>query len=272
MPQDSVRIIPVPDQKATAVLGNQLRGPFPRHAHRSLVLGMVDSGVRRIELPQDVFDVQAGELFVIPAQRGHRCSGGGDQPHSYRVLCLPPDIAPVLESLPSPQVDAPGSTLLFDRYFALLPPAPETLPEREQLVSELLLGIVARCPGGQPAPPSREPHPGVQRAMHAIAGTPWAELSLDALAAMACLSKFHFQRLFVAQTGLSPADYQLQCRISRALDLIASGMPLAEAGLACGFADQSHFTRAFRRAVGVPPGRFLHHNPPQNTSKDTPKG
>ncbi|MBU1002866.1 MAG: AraC family transcriptional regulator [Proteobacteria bacterium] len=272
MSQDSVRIIPVPDQEATAVRGSQLRGPFPRHAHRSLVLGMVDSGVRRIHMPQGISDVQPGELFIIPPQRGHRCSSQGNQPHCYRVLCLPPDIAPVLEHLPSPRVVAPDAPQLFERFFQLLPPTPTSLPEREQLVSELLLGIVARCPGSQPPQPCPQPHPGVQRAMHAIAQAPWTEHSLDELAAMACLSKFHFQRLFVDQAGLSPADYQLQCRISRALDMIASGMPLAEAGLACGFADQSHFTRAFRRAVGVPPGRFLRHNPPPSTSKDTSKG
>ncbi|BBD07253.1 helix-turn-helix domain-containing protein [Desulfovibrio ferrophilus] len=268
MPEDSIHITPVPDQKVTAVLGNHLRGHFPRHAHHSLVLGMVDSGVRRIEMGRSAFLVHPGELFVIPPQQGHRCTSENHQPHTYRVLCLPPDTVPVLKHLPTPLVESPEASELFQCYFKLIPPEPHSLPEREQIISELLLAVVTHCqPTPFPPEQQRPLHPGILAAMTAIAKTPSAEHSLDDLAQIACLSKFHLQRLFVTQTGMSPADYRLQCRISRALHLIVSGTPLTEAGLACGFADQSHFTRAFRHAVGVPPGRFLHHNPPEPSSK-----
>jgi AraC-like DNA-binding protein len=45
-------------------------------------------------------------------------------------------------------------------------------------------------------------------------------------------------------------------RLQRARRLLLQGVSLAEAAFACGFADQSHLTRQFRRAYGVTPGRW----------------
>lgn len=58
-------------------------------------------------------------------------------------------------------------------------------------------------------------------------------------------------------TGQSPHRFVIGRRIERAKELIAGrGVPLAQVAAAVGFADQSHFTRHFRRIVGVTPGRF----------------
>lgn len=264
MPQDSVEIIPVPDQDLTAVRGRGLTAAFARHAHQSLVLGLVDDGVRRIELASGSVSVSRGECFVLAPGQGHRCASGQGQPHSYRVLCLPAGAVPALERLAAPMVRTSEARPLFDRFFKMLPPHADTRAERLRLVTELLLHLVANADlvDSPPVPSRRPEHPGVAAAIRAVRDAPQHEHSLEQLADLACMSKFHFQRRFLEETGMSPADFRLQCRINRALALIAAGTPLAEAGLACGFADQSHFTRSFRRAVGVPPGRFLQHNPP----------
>ena len=55
-------------------------------------------------------------------------------------------------------------------------------------------------------------------------------------------------------TGLSPSDYLRTARLHRARALIDAGASPADAAAACGFADQAHFTRWFRRAFGYTPG------------------
>lgn len=84
-----------------------------------------------------------------------------------------------------------------------------------------------------------------------------SDIGVDDLAAVACLSPFHFIRLFKNRTGVPPGRYLSKRRLARAKDLLASGqMALAEIAYACCFSSQSSFTRAFRRATGESPGTF----------------
>ena len=82
-------------------------------------------------------------------------------------------------------------------------------------------------------------------------------ISLDDLAASVGLSAWHFSRRFKADFGLSPHAYLIRRRIDRARLLLGRrGQPLKAIAQDCGFADQSHFCRTFRRIVGVTPARF----------------
>jgi AraC family transcriptional regulator len=85
-----------------------------------------------------------------------------------------------------------------------------------------------------------------------------ADLSLDHLAAVAHVSPYHFARLFKNSTGLPPHQYVIACRIERAKELLRQRdrLPIAEVATEVGFAHQSHFTRHFKRLVGVTPRRF----------------
>jgi AraC-like DNA-binding protein len=83
-----------------------------------------------------------------------------------------------------------------------------------------------------------------------------APVSLAELAAHAGLSRFELARTFRAQVGLPPHAFQLDLRIARARALLAAGEPAAAVAATCGFYDQAHLTRVFKRAVGVTPARY----------------
>ncbi|WP_176084763.1 AraC family transcriptional regulator [Martelella sp. HB161492] len=74
--------------------------------------------------------------------------------------------------------------------------------------------------------------------------------------ARACnLSRGYFIHAFRETTGMTPYQWLLNARVSRACELLRSStLSLAEIALACGFSDQSHFTRVFTRATGATPG------------------
>ncbi len=57
-------------------------------------------------------------------------------------------------------------------------------------------------------------------------------------------------------TGLTPHAYIIQRRLELGKSLIRSGVGLADAGCEAGFADQSHFHRAFVRRFGMTPGAY----------------
>jgi AraC family transcriptional regulator len=74
------------------------------------------------------------------------------------------------------------------------------------------------------------------------------------LAAAACLSPSHFFRSFKAAAGMTPARYISQRRIEHACqEMSTTRQSLTQIALICGFCDQAHFTKVFRRWTGESP-------------------
>lgn len=73
----------------------------------------------------------------------------------------------------------------------------------------------------------------------------------------ACLSLFHFHRLFAAFHGTTPHQYLSRLRLERARALLsASGQTVAEVAVACGFTSTTSFTTLFKRTFGITPAAF----------------
>lgn len=82
-------------------------------------------------------------------------------------------------------------------------------------------------------------------------------IELKALARECGLSVSHFSRAFRHSTGAAPHRWLLEYRVDTAKPLLRDReLALSAVALACGFADQSHFTRTFTRVVGVSPGAW----------------
>ena len=71
------------------------------------------------------------------------------------------------------------------------------------------------------------------------------------------LARATFGRLFTSEVGLSPKRWAGIARFQRAVRCLAEGAgPLADVAAACGYADQAHLTRAFRRYGGITPATY----------------
>lgn len=83
------------------------------------------------------------------------------------------------------------------------------------------------------------------------------EITVADLAEAACFSLFHFVRAFHLATGKPPHAYISERRLDRAKHLLAySNEPLVDISLICRFSGQANFTKAFKRSVGMSPGRY----------------
>jgi AraC family transcriptional regulator len=82
-------------------------------------------------------------------------------------------------------------------------------------------------------------------------------ITLDDLAASVSLSRYHFARHFRRSTGASPHEFVLLQRVEQAKTMLTrTSAALPDIATGCGFADQSHMTRVFRKYVGTTPGRY----------------
>ena len=92
----------------------------------------------------------------------------------------------------------------------------------------------------------------VLRVLKYIHENPADDLSLDALADIALMSRFHWHRVFQAMTGATCAQAVRRIRLYRASSwLLGSDKTVAEIATAVGYPNIQSFTRAFNETFGV---------------------
>ena len=98
---------------------------------------------------------------------------------------------------------------------------------------------------------------GFTRVLEYIHANDSGNISLAAMAKIAEVTPHHFASLFTKATGLSPHQYVLRTRIERAkIHLRDEMLSVAQVSRLTGFRTQEHFTKVFRRIVGVTPSAF----------------
>ena len=97
----------------------------------------------------------------------------------------------------------------------------------------------------------------LSRAMDAIHAGFDGALNLGVLSAEACLSKYHFLRLFRLAYGLSPWQYIQQLRVEKARSLLSkTPIPVSDLAASLGFNNSQSFSRLFYQRVGVYPSQY----------------
>jgi len=155
----------------------------------------------------------------------------------------------------------------FCEFFDVFEPAASPMHVQSQLLelSELLISELvrsARAPRPMAGPPL-----GVAARMRECLNEEGLHVDLETLAKHAGLSRFQALRAFKQRYGLPPHAYQICVRIGRAMTLLRDGASAAEVAATCGFADQSHFTRHFKRLNGVTPMQYARAETPSYGNK-----
>jgi AraC-like DNA-binding protein len=229
---------------------------FPRHAHDHYGIGIIAAGAQTSWSGAGKVESVAGDAIMVnPGEVHDGVPLGGAR--GWRILYLEPAL--VLRDLAD---DVQGDLtfrpvardpVLAGEVTALLASLHDAAGARERLLA-CLARIVRQHRAGGGRPPSAAPP--VARAREWIDAAPEADVPLAELARACDVSRFQLIRGFLRDVGTTPHAYRLQLRVRRARRYLAEGRSVAEAALLCGFADQSHLTRAFARQFGLTPGRY----------------
>lgn len=130
------------------------------------------------------------------------------------------------------------------------------LSERQECVMTVLLDEIRHAPHEPlhlPMPIDRR----LLRIATAVLEQPQDNRSLEEWAAWAGLSARTLSRLFRAETALSFAQWRQQARLTKGLEQLADGLPVAAVADGLGYASTSAFIAMFRRCFGHPPARYF---------------
>ena len=83
-----------------------------------------------------------------------------------------------------------------------------------------------------------------------------SDITIDDIANVANMSKFHFIRAFREHFCITPHQYVLNCRINYARKELLAGHNATRAAIVSGFADASHLNRNFKRVFGMTPKQY----------------
>jgi AraC-like DNA-binding protein len=108
---------------------------------------------------------------------------------------------------------------------------------------------------GQTDEQQRRRAPGIERAMAFCRDQPERRVTVTQLARVAGYSRCHFARVFARSEGLTPRQFLLNHRLSRAVRMIhTTSVPIKAIARDCGFYDPQHLCRVFRSVYGSTPG------------------
>lgn len=239
---------------------------YPWHWHEEIQISALEEGPGFLYFRGAEHPTPPGSLLFVPPGEVHTNRHATPGGCTYRTLNVGPDLvsrafgdlsgAERAFSLRQPVVQDRELFRLFVTTHQRLedhPPRVVTDGLLMRLLDELLqrTSSLRRREGL-----GREEHLAIRRAREYLAQHYSETVSLEELSRVANLSPYHLHRVFTRETGLSPHAFQTQVRLSRAKTLLNQGKPLRTVAAETGFADQSHFTREFKRFVGLTPGAY----------------
>lgn len=246
------------------------RHAYAPHVHDTFALGVILAGAEAFRYRGVRHVAPAGRLVAVNPDELHDGAPARDG-YAYRMLY--PSVALVqgiADELGDRTAGFPAfrEAIIDDREVAGQLGAAHALMEAQVLrgapklaVDEAFttaLSLMVRrhshnAPRGRRLGQERGP---IRRARRHIDDLYMQDLTLDGLAGVAGLSRYHFLRAFRREVGVTPHAYLTGRRIAAAKAFLAGDAPLSEVALSCGFYDQSHFSRAFKGCTGVTPGQY----------------
>ncbi|GKS74696.1 AraC family transcriptional regulator [Acidovorax sp. SUPP950] len=235
---------------------------YAPHRHDTYALGRTLAGVQSFRYQRAGRHSLPGQSIVLHSDELHDGHAGTGDGFRYRMVYLPPALLqPMLGGRPlpfvaggisdDPRLAAPIQTLL-QRMDGPLDP----LQEQDALF-DLAQGLCAAAgmPGGRRVCDGAA----AERARqflhdHLHAASPVTLADLERASGQ---DRWRLSRDFRALFGTSPYRYLTLRRLDLARTLMRQGLGAAQAADAAGFFDQSHMTRRFTQAFGVPPARWL---------------
>jgi AraC-like DNA-binding protein len=235
---------------------------YARHRHDTYAIGLTDCGIQVFDYRGAARVSQPGQVVVLHPDEVHDGRAGTADGFGYRIVYVEPSrIAEAVRAIcgrghPLPFVrDAVATNVRLARVVRDAFEAGLVPLAADSVIAELAEELLARG-DGRPAMPRRLDVGAIQRARQFLDAERTRVVRSSELEAITGLSRYELARQFRLMLGTSPHRYLVGRRLDLARQQMREHGSLADVAYEAGFADQAHFTRAFKAVLGLTPARY----------------
>jgi len=240
---------------------------FSKHVHEGYTIGVIEKGAQRFYRSGEIHTADTNTIILVNADDVHTGESASPEGWKYRAMYpLPEHFENINIDLYDGKKFAPyfsssviNDPLLTTQLRLLFNQVDNNASKllTETIMYSLMLRLTLRHSSLRHVPKdisgSKEK---LVRVKEYLDCYPADDISLNQLAIIAGLSQYHFIRQFKKVFDLAPHAYQIQARLKKAKLLLKAGVKPIIVATDCGFHDQSHLNRHFKKALGTSPSKF----------------
>lgn len=229
------------------------------HYHEFHEMILVMDGMLCVELDTSTCMISPGQLITLPQETHHKSSVYGES--QLHFIAMGWKGGKNLAYLEYPVVSTDINGRVHQQMTWIMDYYPRRFQEHVHLLNALAFTIMHEIGMLQAQPTSDI----VVQVCNHVRFNLHRRITLEDLANLTCMSKYHFARTFKHLTDQTPMQMVNQMRLEVAHDLILqTDLPIQDIALQVGLVDASHLTRLFRKHYDCTPGS-LRHSPRRNT-------
>lgn len=241
---------------------------FSKHTHEGYCIGVIEEGAQSFFRTGQLHVAPKGDIILVNADEIHTGSSAVESGWRYRAIYPTPEmLAEVSQDFfeqghgapwfPQAVIQDLGLSQQLCLLFDLLEQKDNFLLKETMYLSTLACLMVRHGKSRHTFCELPEAYSKVLKVKDLLADMPEKNFSLQELADMVGLSAWHFLRQFKKHVGLPPHAWLVQARLQKVRQLLKQGVQIVMVAQQCGFSDQSHFNRHFKKAMGVTPTQYV---------------
>ena len=246
-----------------AVSFNGVHQQFAKHFHDYYVIGIMKKGNRKFICNSKNYNIQTNNIILINPNDYHECIDIGQNSLDYEAIHISKEIMTNLAN----EIFKSKDMVIFNKNVI----SDDTLLKEIEILTNLVISndktlekeelfyiVIKDLLENYAAFKTTDENIilKTKEVCDYIENNYTDNITLDKLAKVGAISKYHLIRLFTKEKGITPYKYLELYRINQAKKQLQENNSILDISIQCGFSDQSHFTNLFKETIGITPKQY----------------